>query len=116
LLLMHVDILFEYKILLLYINAVLIIIDHNFPITMQFKGGKVTASFLGVLLFMDCCFAMLAFLIFLLIGFATNYFVIGTLAGYLAFIAYIILMHEKGPVYLAFLLTFLFLFKHIDNF
>src|SRR5699024_2408154 len=48
LLLMHVDILFEYKILLLYINAVFIIIGHNFPITMQFKGGKGTASFLGV--------------------------------------------------------------------
>src|SRR5699024_3915710 len=37
LLLTHVDILFEYKILLLYINAVFIIIGHNFPITMQFK-------------------------------------------------------------------------------
>jgi len=116
LLLMNVDILFEYKILLLYINAVFIIIGHNFPITMQFKGGKGTASFLGVLLFMDWRFAMVAFLIFLLIALATNYFVIGTLAGYLAFIAYTILMHDKGPVYLSFVLTFLFLFKHIDNF
>src|SRR5699024_7917466 len=98
------------------IISVYIIIGHNFPITMQFKGGKGTASFLGVLLFMDWRFAMVAFLIFLLIALATNYFVIGTLAGYLAFIAYTILMHEKGPVYLAFVLTFLFLFKHIDNF
>src|SRR5699024_9010091 len=116
LLLMHVDILFENNMFLQYINAVLIILGNNFPITMQFKGGKGTASFLGVLLFMDWRFAMVAFLIFLLIALATNYFVIGTLAGYLAFIAYTILMHEKGPVYLAFVLTFLFLFKHIDNF
>src|SRR5699024_7084774 len=116
LLLMHVDILFEYKILLLYIHAVFIIIGHNFPITMQFKGGKGTASFLGALLFMDWRFAMVAFLIFLLIALATNYFVFGTLEGYLAVIAYTILMHEKGPVYLVFVLTFLFLFKHIDNF
>src|SRR5699024_2133286 len=116
LLLMHVDILFEYKILLLYIHAVFIIIGHNFPITMHFTVGKGTASFLGVLLFMDWRFVMVAFLIFLLIALATNYFVIGTLAWYLAFIAYTILMHEKGPVYLAFVLTFLFLFKHIDNF
>src|SRR5699024_11690592 len=92
LLLMHVDILFEYKILLLYINAVFIIIGHNFPITMQFKGGKGTASFLGVLLFMDWRFVMVAFLIFLLIALVSIYFVIVTLAACLACIASIILL------------------------
>src|SRR5699024_11038043 len=116
LLIMQVDILFDYKILLLYINAVFIILGHNFPITVQFIDVDGTASLLGVLVFMVWAFAFLSFLIFFLIALSTNYFVIGTLAGYLAFIAYTILMHEKGPVYLAFVLTFLFLFKHIDNF
>src|SRR5699024_2238126 len=105
-----------YKILVQYINAVFIIIGHNFPINMHCRGDKGRPAFLGVLLFMDWRFAMVAFLIFLLIALAINYFVIGMLAGYLVFIAYTILMHEKGPVYLAFVLTFLFLFMHIDNF
>src|SRR5699024_12294141 len=62
-LLMHVDVLFEYKILLLYIKAVFIIISYNFPITMRFKGGKGTACVDDVLLIMDGRFGMVAFVI-----------------------------------------------------
>jgi len=36
---------FEIQIILLYINALFVVIGHNFPLTMNFKGGKGTASF-----------------------------------------------------------------------
>lgn len=36
---------FELQMLLLYINALFVVIGHNFPFTMNFKGGKGTASF-----------------------------------------------------------------------
>lgn len=113
--LMHADFLFEYQVLLLYINALFVILGHNFPLTMHFKGGKGTASFLGILLYMDWKFAMMAFLIFLVFAFAANYFVIGTLVAYLSFIAYTSFTFGRGPTYVAVLLTVLFLYKHVDN-
>lgn len=114
-LLMHTDFLFEYQVLLLYINALFVILGHNFPMTMHFRGGKGTASFLGVLLFIDWKFAAMAFMVFLIFAFATNYFVIGTFVAYLSFIAYTSFTFGRGPTYVAVLLTVLFLYKHVDN-
>jgi glycerol-3-phosphate acyltransferase PlsY len=114
-LLIHADFLFEYQVLLLYINALFVIVGHNFPLTMHFNGGKGTASFLGILLFIDWKIAIMAFVMFLLVAFATNYFVIGTFFAYVFFIAYTSFTYGGRPVYIAFLLTVLFLFKHVDN-
>lgn len=114
-LLIHPEFLFEYKVVLLYVNAMFIVIGHNFPFTMHFKGGKGTASFLGVLLFIDWRFAFMAFVIFILFALATNYFVVGTFMAYLSFIAYTVFTFGKAPAYIAFLLTLLFLLKHTDN-
>lgn len=113
---MHMEVLFEFKMLLLYVNATFIIIGHNFPVTMQFNGGKGTASFLGVLLFIDWRFTVMTFVIFMLFALATNYFVIGTLMAYLSFITYTAFIFEKGPMYFSLLLMFLFILKHIENF
>lgn len=109
------DITPELQTLLLYVNALFIIVGHNFPLNMQFKGGKGTASFLGVVLFIDWRFAIMAFAMFLVFAIATNYFVGGTFFAYVAFIGYTSLTHGRGPVYIAFMLTVLFLFKHTDN-
>jgi len=112
---MEMDLLLEFQVLLLYLNALFVVVGHNFPMTMHFKGGKGTASFLGVLLFIDWKFAMLAFMIFLIFAFATNYFVIGTFMAYLAFIGYTSFTYGRGPIYIACLFTILFLWKHTDN-
>jgi len=37
----------EYQIILLYNTAFFVILGHNYPITMNFKGGKGTASIIG---------------------------------------------------------------------
>src|SRR5699024_4158484 len=87
-LVIHVDFMVEYQVLILYINAMFVIVGHNFPLTMHFKGGKGTASFLGILLFIDWKFAVMAFMMFLLFAVATKYFVAGTFFAYLSFTAY----------------------------
>src|SRR5699024_9677517 len=65
--------------LLFYLNGLFVLIGHNFPLTMHFKGGKGTASFLGFLLCLDWKFALMAFSLFLLVAMITKYFVLGTL-------------------------------------
>src|SRR5690625_1981869 len=49
-LLYRYDMLLEMKVLLLYINALFVIVGHNYPLTMNFNGGKGTASLFGILL------------------------------------------------------------------
>src|SRR5699024_8390363 len=48
-----IGIMIEVYVLLLYVNALFVIVGHNYPIQMGFKGGKGTASLFGVLLFID---------------------------------------------------------------
>lgn len=115
LLLSYTELLFETQILLLYVNALFVIIGHNYPVTMNFNGGKGTASFLGILLFFNWKFALIAFIIFLVFSFITNYFVIGTFVAYLSFITYTSFTYGRGPTYIAFMLAMCFVFKHKDN-
>lgn len=110
------SLLYEMQIVLLYINALFVVIGHNFPMTMNFKGGKGTASLFGILLFLDWRFAILGLFILLLFAFVTNYFVLGTFMLYLAFIGYTALTFGRSATYIAFLLTILFIIKHFENF
>lgn len=107
---------FELQMLLLYINALFVVIGHNFPFTMNFKGGKGTASFFGILLFIDWKIAILGLIVLLLFAFVTNYFVSGTLMLYVSFITYTAYTSGRGPTVVAFLLFVIFIFKHVENF
>ncbi len=110
------NVLFDHQIVLLYINALFVIIGHNFPITMSFKGGKGTASFFGVLLYLDWRFAVTGLAILLIFAFVTNYFVTGTFMLYLSFIMFTVYTFGRGTTYIAFLFILLFIMKHIENF
>lgn len=110
------NILVDWQIFYLLTNALFVIIGHNYPITMNFNGGKGTASFFGVLLYLDWKYAIISLFMALIFAFITNYFVFGTMLAYLAFITYIAYVYGKGPVLLAFFFTVLFLLKHAENF
>lgn len=105
----------EWHVLLLYVNALFVIVGHNYPIQMSFHGGKGTASLFGVLLFIDWKFAVLGLFILLLFAIVTNYFVTGTLMLYLSFIGYSFYYFGRGPATIAFLFTMLFVMKHVEN-
>lgn len=107
---------FDLQLYYLLLNALFVIIGHNYPMTMNFNGGKGTASFFGVLLYLDWKYAMISLFMALIFAFITNYFVFGTMLAYLAFITYIAYVYGKGPVLLAFFFTILFLAKHMENF
>lgn len=100
----------------LLISGLFVIIGHNYPLTMSFNGGKGTASFFGFLLYFNWKLAIVCLFIALIISFLTNYFVIGTLSGYLTFNLYIIFIYTQLPIFLSFIFTSLFLIKHVENF
>lgn len=100
----------------IYLNALFAIIGHNYPITMHFNGGKGTASFVGLLLYIDWKFAIFGLAILLLFAWVTDYFVIGTLFMYVSFLAYTFYVYHAGPAFLALLLIVLFVVKHMENY
>ncbi|HZW67181.1 MAG TPA: glycerol-3-phosphate acyltransferase [Pseudogracilibacillus sp.] len=115
-LLHYYEIFYDLTIVYLLINGLFVIIGHNYPLTMNFQGGKGTASFLGVLLFLNWKLALISFIMALIISYFSNYFVLGTLSGYLIFDGYIAYFYGKGPAMIALLFTSLFLITHTENF
>lgn len=112
----YAAILSDWHIIYILVNGLFVIIGHNFPINMNFNGGKGTASFFGLLLFMNWKFAFISLVVAVVFSFVTNYFVLGTFSGYLLFNSYIAYLYGVGPILIAFLFTILFLLKHADNF
>lgn len=116
LLLMNYELTEASLIFLLFLNGLFVIVGHNFPITMNFDGGKGTASFVGVLLFLDWRFALISMLVFILVAIAVDYFVIGTLVMYISFTGYASLNYGLRPALLTLIFLGLFIFKHKENF
>lgn len=109
-------IILEQATLYIYLNALFVIIGHNYPLTMNFNGGKGTASFFGVLLMLNPLFAVFSLFLMLLFAIITNYFVVGTMFTYIGFIMYTSKTYSVGPVVIASLFLVLFFLKHSENF
>lgn len=106
----------ETQTIFVYINALFIILGHNYPITMQFKGGKGTASLVGVLLAIDWKIAVIGIGILFIFTFATDYLVVGVLFMYISFLITTYLFFGMGPTMIAILLSMLSVMKHTENY
>lgn len=104
------------QILYIYLTALFIIIGHNYPVTMKFKGGKGTASVVGVLLVIDWRIALIGIGILLIFTFATDYLVIGVLCMYLSFLITTYLFFGPAPAGIALFLSLLSVWKHMENY
>ncbi|WP_099156529.1 glycerol-3-phosphate acyltransferase [Virgibacillus ndiopensis] len=102
--------------LMVYINALFIIIGHNYSITMKFTGGKGTASLVGVLLAIDWKIAVIGIGILFIFTFATDYLVIGVLFMYLSFLITTYYFFGIEPTMIVVLLSILSIMKHIENY
>ena len=79
-----------------------VILGHNFPFYMNFKGGKGIAATLGMSL--SYCFLIrygilvtaIGFGMFLIIFFITNYVSLGSIVGYIMLFVSIIVFGERG--------------------
>nr|WP_090086267.1 glycerol-3-phosphate acyltransferase [Lentibacillus persicus] len=104
------------QILLVYINALFIIIGHNFPVTMNFSGGKGTASLIGVLLAVNWKMALSGIAILLLFTFATDYLVVGVLFMYVSFLVTTYIFFGIEPTMVVVLLSVMSILKHMENY
>ena len=100
---------------LLYLMASAVILGHNFPLQMKFKGGKGTASLIGTFIALDWQMSLLGLSLFVVIGIATNYLVIGLLALYITFITITACYYGVIPTLITLLLFSVTIWLHIPN-
>ncbi|MEK4484148.1 glycerol-3-phosphate acyltransferase [Psychrobacillus sp. FSL H8-0484] len=103
--------------LLLYLAGAAVILGHNFPIYTRFKGGKGTASIIGVLLAIHWPIGLIGLLLLIGATFLTDYLLIGVFVFYFVFVgASIWTADGVAPIAIAALLLFMASILHIENF
>lgn len=90
-------------------------LGHLFPIWLRFRGGKGTATFIGVALGLYWPAALVFCLVWLLVAFATRYSSLSALTASAATVAAVAIM-KPGPLIALFaLLTLLLYLRHAGN-
>ena len=84
---------FENQLLVLYI-AFGAVIGHNFPMTLNFHGGKGVACLAATILMFDWKMAILELIIFVIIVAITKYVSVGSIIVSIIFFCWILFVHD----------------------
>ena len=101
----------------LYLNGAFVVIGHNYPFFMNFRGGKGTASTVGFMMGLDLRLGILTIVTVFLVTLVTDYIVIGTLSMLVILSLYTMFFHPSiWTLIIVFLLVIQSLYKHRINF
>ena len=101
---------------LLLLMGAAVIIGHNFPLWMNFDGGKGTASLIGIMFAVDWRMGCIGLTLLILLTFVTDYLPIGVLFLYLTFLVYV--FWSTGGIWTTIISLALFtltIWKHREN-
>ena len=102
---------------LLYSAGAAVILGHNFPLYTKFKGGKGTATLIGVLLALSWPLGLIGLILLIGTTLITDYLLIGVFVFYFVFIGTSIWFAEGiGPMAIAGFLFVMAIILHIENF
>jgi acyl phosphate:glycerol-3-phosphate acyltransferase len=102
---------------LLYLAGYSAVLGHIFPFFMRFKGGKGTATLVGLMIGLNPVFGVLGIAIIVAITFITDYVAIGTVGLLVWMIAGTIFFNVGPyPLILAILGSLLSIYLHLPNF
>lgn len=101
---------------LMYLTGAFVILGHNYPFYMRFKGGKGTASSIGMLIALDIRIALISVLIILAVTAITDYIALGTIVMMAGFcICTLLFNYGTNPLAVSVLLGSLSLYNHLPN-
>lgn len=101
----------------IYISALFVVLGHNWPIFLNFKGGKGIASSFGFMVFFDYKIAIILMLFFALIAFITKYISLSSMLSTIIAIplCFIFGYRDLFLFLTLFILCVLSLYRHKDN-
>lgn len=101
----------------LYLNGAFVVIGHNYPFFMNFKGGKGTAATVGFMMALDIKLGFLTILIVFLVTVLTDYIAIGSMSMLVILTFYTILYYPStSNIIIVILLLVQGGYKHKGNF
>ncbi|MBB6214405.1 glycerol-3-phosphate acyltransferase PlsY [Anaerosolibacter carboniphilus] len=100
----------------LYLNGLFVILGHNYPFYMGFKGGKGTASLIGMLVAIDGRIALLCIIAILIVTIVTDYIALGTIGLLIVLVlSTLYFQYSIGCVIIALVIAAQSIYKHIPN-
>ena len=101
---------------LLYLNGLFVILGHNYPFYMSFKGGKGTASLIGMMLVINYKMGLIGILAIVIITIVSDYIAIGTFGTLISLIVLTkVFGYGNSSFIIAIIISLLSLYKHIPN-
>jgi len=92
------------------------VLGHNYPFYLKFKGGKGTASFVGLTLALNWRLALVVLAVIVLATLITDYIVIGTFSAIVVVPAYMgIFLHNLVLMAILCVASFSIFWKHREN-
>lgn len=101
---------------LLFLNGLFVIIGHNHPFYMNFRGGKGTASLIGMLVALDWRMAIIGILCIVLITLITDYIALGAIGLVLGLvISTIYFKYGIDSIAVSMIICSMGVYRHIPN-
>ena len=102
---------------LLYLNGYCVILGHIFPFYMNFKGGKGTASLIGLMMGLNVWFGLAGIAVMVVVTLATQYVAVGT-AVLVTFVVVVTVWMDwgVGAITLSLMGAALSLYLHLPNY
>lgn len=93
-----------------------VVIGHNWPIILGFKGGKGVATTIGSMLAINPLLVLIVFAAGIVVLFITKYVSLASITGMVLF-PIVMIVFKQGPEYIAFsvIIASLAIFKHRSN-
>ena len=97
------------------LSGMCLVLGHNFPIWLRFKGGKGIATTLGILLAANWIVGIATCLTWLIIAFLFRYSSLAALIAIIISPIYAWLLNDTNLVVLAGIFAILAFFRHVEN-
>ncbi|WAW15608.1 glycerol-3-phosphate 1-O-acyltransferase PlsY [Peptostreptococcus equinus] len=98
-----------------YISALAVVCGHNWPFTLNFKGGKGVATTYGALMAISPLVTVTSMIFFIVVVAVTKYVSLGSMLGVTLFVILMAIRGDYGGVWVCTLLTLSVLYKHRQN-
>lgn len=100
-----------------YITGFMVILGHNYPFYMKFKGGKGTAALVGMMFVVDYRLGIVGVLFMAVVAIVTDYIVLGTMSLLLVVLIFTIVFRLTAvTISMVLLLISMSIYKHHNNF
>lgn len=101
---------------LVMLNGLFVILGHNYPFYLKFKGGKGTASLIGLLISINPLYGFIGIVVFIISSLITNYIVSGTFSFLIYFVGLTFYLGMDWiSIIIAFLISFQSIYLHLPN-